>query len=80
MENKPTSNLNSLYLVDENADHLKILNTISSCLNKAEALTITAANLDFDVLDNQTIGNYLWALKDIIKEAKWLYEKFINGE
>jgi len=44
-------------------------------LCKAEALAATAATTDFEAYNADTIGNYMWVLSDIIREAKWLYGK-----
>jgi hypothetical protein len=67
-----------VYLLNPELNSQQLYDTINSCLSKAEALAITAATVDFESYEPDTINNYLWALSDIIREAKWLYGKIIN--
>lgn len=66
---------NGIYFFNSNVDPQQLFNAVNACLCKTEALALTAATTDFESYDSDTINNYMWALSDIIRETKCLYEK-----
>jgi hypothetical protein len=69
---------NGVYLLNPAITFQQLLEAISACLSKAEALALTAATTDFESYEPETINNFMWALSDIIRETKWLYQKAIS--
>jgi hypothetical protein len=68
---------NGVYLFNPEIKPSQLSSAINASLSKAEALALTAATMDFDGYDPDTINNYMWTLSDLIREIKWLYEKAI---
>lgn len=66
---------NDLYQINPQLNNQQVFDALNACLCKAEALAITAATTDFEAYTPETFSNYLWALSDIIREAKWLHEQ-----
>lgn len=64
---------NGIYFFNPNVNPQQLFNAVNACLCKAEALALTAATTDFESYNPDTINNYLWALTDIIHEAKYLH-------
>jgi hypothetical protein len=60
------SNQNTLY------------DTLHAYLCKAEALAAVAVDVDFEIYDSEIVSNYLWALSDVVREARCLVEKFVS--
>jgi hypothetical protein len=77
MNTKTDQTPNSVYLLNPEIKPCQLSSAISASLSKAEALALTAATIDFDGYDPDTINNYMWTLSDLIREIKWLYEKVI---
>lgn len=63
------------YLINPDLSSQQLYDATSACLCKAEALAQTASATDFETYTPDTIGNYLWALSDLIHEAKFLLVK-----
>lgn len=66
---------NGVYFLNPELNSQQLYDAIHACLSKAEALATTAATTDFEAYGVDTISNYLWALSDAIREARWLYGK-----
>jgi predicted metal-dependent HD superfamily phosphohydrolase len=66
---------NGIYQLSTELNPQQITDAIDACLAKAEALAVTAATIDFDAYTTDIISNYLWAVSDIIREARWLCER-----
>lgn len=75
METHLNQTPNGVYLLNPKLNPQQLYDTISACLCKAEALATTAAATDFEAYSADTINHYLWAISDIIREARWLYDK-----
>jgi hypothetical protein len=61
-----------------NQTHLisnQLYDSVNACLCKAEALAIVAATADLEAYDPKVLNNYLWTLSDLVREARWLFEK-----
>lgn len=79
MDNQINCSPNETYLLNPRLNSQQLNDAISACLAKAEALATTAADIDFEAYTPSIVSNYLWALSDIIREARWLYnETFCN--
>lgn len=48
---------------------------ISACLCKAQAIALVIATTNVDEYNTKTVNDYLWALSDLIRDAKCLYDK-----
>lgn len=79
MDTQTNYSPNGVYLLNPELNSQQLYDAISACLNKAEALAITAATTDFEAYGVDVISNYLWALSDTIREARWLYGKTTNN-
>jgi hypothetical protein len=66
---------NEIYLLNSQTNLQKIFDAANACLCKATALTGIAATISLEDYTPEIINNYLWALNDITREAKWLLEK-----
>ena len=66
------------YLLNLINAQVKLLENINTCLSKAEALAQVALGDDFLAYPEVSIYNFLWALSDIIEQAKSLNEKSLN--
>jgi hypothetical protein len=77
MQTRSNQTSSGVYLFNPDIEASQLSSAISASLSKAEALALTAATMDFDGYDPDTINNYMWALSDLIREIKWLYEKAI---
>ena len=66
------------YLLNLINAQVKLLENINTCLSKAEALAQVALGDNFLDYPNVSIYNFLWALSDIIEQAKSLNEKSLN--
>ncbi len=75
MNTQSIQTLNGIYQLNSNLTPQQLYDAVNACLCKAEALAATAANTDFETYSAETIGNYMWVLSDIIREARWLYGK-----
>lgn len=64
-----------VYTFNADATVPDVYKSISARLAKAEALAIIAANLDLDAYAPDIVSNYLWALSDMVRESKALYEE-----
>lgn len=71
---------NGVYSLNSDLTPQQLYDAVNACLCKAEALAATAANTDFETYNAETIGNYMWTLSDIIREARWLYGKASPGQ
>ena len=67
------------YLLNLINAQVKLLENINICLSKAEALAQMTLSDDFLDYSNVSIYNFLWALSDIIEQAKRLNEKSLNA-
>jgi hypothetical protein len=75
MDNQIKHPFKEVYLLNPKLNSQQLYDAINACLCKAEALAATAATTDFEAYESDTINSYMWALRDIIHEAKWLYNK-----
>lgn len=57
------------------SEKINLTNALSAYLGKAEALALIIATTDLQEYNLKTISDYLWALSDLIKEAKCLHDK-----
>ena len=69
---------NAIYLLKEGLSHQQLSAAINRCLCQAEALAVIATIADAETVGLDTINHYLWALSDLIQEARWLYDHLIN--
>lgn len=65
----------TVYLFNPQANYLEIYDTISKCLAQAEALVLVASNCDTEEISRQIMDSYLWAIRDMIAEARYLHGK-----
>lgn len=63
---------NGLYHLNPELEPQLLSDAINACLSKAEALAVIAATIDFECYESEIISNYLWALSDSVREARWL--------
>lgn len=75
MDSQTEHPFDSLYILNPEANAEQLFDAINARLHKAEALAVIAATIDFETYTSETIGNYLWALSDVIREVKWLHKK-----
>ena len=64
---------NGIYLLKEGLSYQQLSAAINRCLCQAEALAVIATIVDAETVGLDTVNNYLWALSDMIQEARWLY-------
>lgn len=64
---------NNIYFLKEGLSHQQLSAAISRCLCQAEALAVIATIADAETVGLDTMNHYLWALSDMIQEARWLY-------
>lgn len=74
-----SESFDGVYLLNPQINQQQLYDAIAACLCKAEALAMTAAAVDFEAYTSDIISNYLWALSDIVREARYLYEKTYQG-
>lgn len=67
--------LNGVYHLNPRFSTKQFSDLISMCLCKAEALALTGATIDFGNYHADIASNFLWAISDLITEAKWLQTK-----
>jgi hypothetical protein len=79
MDAHTDQSFNNLYQLNSDLKPHQLLDAVSVCLNKAESLTCIATTIDMETYTSDIVNNYLWALSDIVREAKWLYEKAMNN-
>jgi hypothetical protein len=65
---------NDIYILKEGLTHQQLSAAINRCLYQAEALAVIATLADAEAIKLDTMNNYLWALSDIVQEARCLYE------
>lgn len=68
----------NVYLLKEGLSHQQISAAINRCLSQAEALAIIATIVDSETVGADTMNHYLWALSDMIQEARWLHGYLID--
>jgi hypothetical protein len=66
---------NGVYLLNPELNPDQLFDAVNACLYKAEAIAMTAATTDFEAYTSEVINNYMWALSDLIREARWLFGK-----
>lgn len=71
---------NGIYILNPEVSSQQLFDAKNACLCKAEALAAMAAASDFDAYTSEIISNYLWALSDMIHEARWLHKKLDGVE
>ena len=64
---------NDIYLLKTGLSKQQLSAAINHCLCQAEALAVIATIIDAETIGLDTMNNYLWALSDMIQEARWLY-------
>lgn len=69
---------NDIYHLKEELSQQQLSSAINRCFCQVEALAIMASIIDVEAIGNETVNNYLWALSDIVREAKWLFEHLIS--
>jgi hypothetical protein len=75
MSNQKKHSSHNIYLLDPEATSQQLFDATSACLKKAEALSMVAASIDLEAYSPDIIGNYLWTVGDLVREASWLYQK-----
>lgn len=63
---------NNIYLLKEGVSREQIVASFSRCLGQAEALANIISIVDTEAVDVDTVNYYLWALSNMIQEARWL--------
>lgn len=66
---------NGVYLLNLTIPSHQFFETINACLCKAHALAAIATTIDLEAYSAEVFHDYLWALSDIIHEAKWLHDR-----
>jgi hypothetical protein len=72
MNNQSASIFSGIY----SSGFQQLFDAVNACLCKAEALAVTAATTDFESFESNIINNYMWALSDIVREAKCLHARY----
>jgi hypothetical protein len=75
MNNQTNHFSNNLYQLNSDLKPQQLFDAVSACLSKAEALTSIATTIDMEIYTSEVVNNYLWALGDIIREAKCLHKE-----
>ncbi|HSW93587.1 MAG TPA: hypothetical protein VLJ15_04440 [Gammaproteobacteria bacterium] len=78
MSTQQNQTSNGIYLFNPAVSFNQLFEAVNASLCKAHAIAAIGAVADMDVYDADIVNNYLWALSDIIQEAKWLHGKIIS--
>ena len=65
----------NIYVLNPEISSQQLLSAIKERLCKAEALALVAAEIDFESCSPSVVENYVWAMMDLIRESRWLFEK-----
>lgn len=69
---------NDIYFLKAGLSKQQLSAAINRCLCQAEALAVIATIADAETVGVDTMHHYLWALSDIVQEARWLYGYLVD--
>ena len=66
----------AIYLLKNDLSQQQLIAAINRSLCHAEALSLAASVINVESLGTDIMDNYLWALSEIIQEAKYLHDNY----